>query len=51
MTSVVVSGRSECSTAALDGPAEWLAGVLDGRVDVWQVSEPRTQRDGSTWRV
>jgi ketosteroid isomerase-like protein len=37
---VVARGRSECSCAALDGPAEWLAVVLDGRVDVWQVSEP-----------
>jgi ketosteroid isomerase-like protein len=37
---VVVRGRSECSFAALDGPAEWRAVVLAGRVDVWQVSEP-----------
>lgn len=37
---VVVRGRSECSFPALDGPAEWRAVVLDGRVDVWQVSEP-----------
>jgi ketosteroid isomerase-like protein len=37
---VVVRGRSECSVAPLDGPAEWRAVVLHGRVDVWQVSEP-----------
>jgi uncharacterized protein (TIGR02246 family) len=37
---VIVQGRSECSSAPLDGPAEWRAVVLDGRVDVWQVSEP-----------
>ena len=37
---VIVSGRSECSVAALDGPAAWRAVVLDRRVDVWQVSEP-----------
>ena len=37
---VVVHGRSECSFAPLDGPAEWRAVVVDGRVDVWQVSVP-----------
>jgi ketosteroid isomerase-like protein len=37
---VVVRGRSECSFAPLDGPAEWRAVVLDAGVDVWQVSEP-----------
>ena len=37
---VLVRGRSECSFAPLDGPAEWRAVVLDTRVDVWQVSEP-----------
>jgi ketosteroid isomerase-like protein len=37
---VVARGRSECGFAALRGPAEWRAVVLDGRVDVWQVSEP-----------
>ena len=37
---VVVRGRSECSFAPLDGPAEWRAVVIDARVDVWQVSEP-----------
>jgi ketosteroid isomerase-like protein len=37
---VVVRGRSECSVPALDGPADWRAAVLDGRVDLWQVSEP-----------
>lgn len=37
---VLVRGRSECSFAPLDGPAEWRAVVLDARVDVWQVSEP-----------
>jgi ketosteroid isomerase-like protein len=37
---VVVRGRSECSFAPLDGPAEWRAVVFNARVDVWQVSEP-----------
>lgn len=37
---VLVRGRSECSFAPLEGPAEWRAVVLDARVDVWQVSEP-----------
>jgi ketosteroid isomerase-like protein len=37
---VVVHGRSECTFAPLDGPAEWRAVVLDACVDVWQVSEP-----------
>jgi ketosteroid isomerase-like protein len=37
---VLVRGRSECSFLPLDGPAEWRAGVLEARVDVWQVSEP-----------
>jgi ketosteroid isomerase-like protein len=37
---VAVRGRSECSFAPLDGPAEWRAVVVDARIDVWQVSEP-----------
>jgi hypothetical protein len=37
---VVVHGRSECSFAPLAGPAEWRVVILDGLVDVWQVSEP-----------
>jgi ketosteroid isomerase-like protein len=37
---VVARGRSHCSFAALDGPAVWRAVVTDGRVDLWQVSEP-----------
>jgi ketosteroid isomerase-like protein len=37
---VIVSGRSACSVAALDGPATWRAVVVGGRVDVWQVSAP-----------
>ena len=37
---VHVRGRSECSFASLDGPAEWRAVICDARVDVWQVSEP-----------
>ena len=37
---IVVQGRSECSFHALAGQAEWRAVILDGRVDVWQVSEP-----------
>jgi ketosteroid isomerase-like protein len=37
---VVVHGHSECSFGPLDGPAEWRVVILDGLVDVWQVSEP-----------
>jgi hypothetical protein len=37
---VAVRGRSECSFAPLDGPAEWRVVVVDARIDVWQVSEP-----------
>ena len=37
---VVVRGRSECTVAALDGPAAWRAVVRGGRVDEWHVSEP-----------
>jgi ketosteroid isomerase-like protein len=37
---VVAHGHSECSVAALDGPARWRAVVIDGRVEVWQVSNP-----------
>ena len=37
---VVVHGRSECSFAPLDGQADWRVVVLDGLVDVWQVSDP-----------
>ena len=37
---VVVRGRSECSFAALQGPARWRAVVRGGLVDVWQVFEP-----------
>jgi ketosteroid isomerase-like protein len=37
---VVVHGCSECSFPPLDGPAEWRVLILDGLVDVWQVSEP-----------
>ena len=36
---VVVRGRSVCDFAPLDGPAEWRAEVLDGRIAVWQVCE------------
>jgi ketosteroid isomerase-like protein len=36
---VVVRGRSECSVAALEGPAAWRVVVIDSLVDVWQVSE------------
>lgn len=32
-------GRSECSTPALVGPAQWRALVEDGLVLQWQVSE------------
>ena len=31
---VAVRGRSECSFAPLDGPAEWRAVVVDARIDV-----------------
>jgi ketosteroid isomerase-like protein len=34
---VDVVGRSECSFAALDGPARWRAVVRDGQVAFWQV--------------
>jgi ketosteroid isomerase-like protein len=37
---VLVRGRSECTVAELDGPAEWRAVVHDDRVDEWHVSEP-----------
>ncbi len=37
---VLVHGRSECSVPELHGPAEWRAEVIDGRVDVWHVTEP-----------
>lgn len=42
---VVVRGRSACSFASLDGPAEWRAAIVDDRVDVWQVSEPAAGAD------
>jgi ketosteroid isomerase-like protein len=38
---VVVTGRSSCSVEVLDGPAEWRAVVVDGRVERWQVSDPQ----------
>jgi ketosteroid isomerase-like protein len=41
---VLARGRSECSFAPLDGPAEWRAVVVDGCVDLWQVSEPDPTR-------
>jgi len=34
---IVITGRSECSVAALDGPARWRAEVRDGKVALWQV--------------
>ena len=34
---VEVTGRSECSVAALHGPARWRAVVRDGHIAVWQV--------------
>ena len=37
---VLACGRSECSVPELAGPAEWHAEVVDGRVDVWHVTEP-----------
>ena len=37
---VEAHGRSMCSFAPLDGPAHWRAVVVDGRVAVWQVSDP-----------
>ena len=37
---VVAHGHSVCSVAALHGPAQWRAVVLDDKVDVWQVSDP-----------
>ena len=38
--SVFVRGRSVCSVAELDGPAEWRVVVRDSCVDQWHVSEP-----------
>ena len=37
---VAVRGRSECSFAPLDGPAEWRTVVVDARINVWHVSDP-----------
>lgn len=37
---VAIRGHSDCSFAALDGPAQWRALVIEGRVDEWQVSDP-----------
>ena len=37
---VFVRGRSVCTVAELDGPAEWRVVVRDALVDQWQVSEP-----------
>lgn len=37
---VEVLGRSECSVAALAGPARWRAVVADGLVVEWQVFDP-----------
>jgi ketosteroid isomerase-like protein len=37
---VEVHGRSECSVAALAGPARWRAVVADGLVVEWRVFDP-----------
>ena len=37
---VEVHGRSECSVAALAGPARWQAVVADGLVVEWRVFDP-----------
>ncbi len=37
---VTITGYSECSDAALAGPARWIATVRDGKVARWQVSDP-----------
>jgi ketosteroid isomerase-like protein len=34
---VVVTGRSVCSDARLNGPALWRARVRDGKISEWQV--------------
>lgn len=36
---VIVTGRSECSEPALDGPSIWRASVLDSKLSLWQVYE------------
>ncbi|MCB0964539.1 MAG: nuclear transport factor 2 family protein [Acidimicrobiales bacterium] len=38
-TEVVAQGRSECTVAALDGPARWRAVVRGGLVAEWRVDE------------
>ena len=35
--SVIVVGRSSCSDARLDGPALWVAKVIDGKIAEWHV--------------
>jgi ketosteroid isomerase-like protein len=35
--SVVVSGRSSCADARLDGPALWVAKMKEGKVAEWRV--------------
>jgi ketosteroid isomerase-like protein len=36
---VEARGRSECCVPELHGPAQWRAEVIDGRVDVWHVTD------------
>jgi ketosteroid isomerase-like protein len=36
---VVAIGRSECSLAALAGPAVWTATVVDGLITEWRVDD------------
>jgi ketosteroid isomerase-like protein len=42
---VEVHGRSECSVAALAGPARWRAVVADGLVVEWRVFDASTDLD------
>ena len=47
---VVARGQSVCTVPELDGPAVWLATVVEGRVDRWQVAEVADGTGGGTAR-
>lgn len=40
---VIVTGRSECSVAALDGPAIWTARIHGGMVAEWRVYDDTSE--------
>jgi ketosteroid isomerase-like protein len=40
-------GRSECSFAALHGPALWIATVRDGTVTEWRVADDTADQRGA----